>query len=61
MEKFILQKLETKSTMILVELFHLFPSNKKEEVELLLEELIGEKLIERKYDQLFLENQSKNT
>ena len=39
--------------MILVELFHLFPSNKKEEVELLLEELIGEKLIERKYDQLF--------
>ncbi|MBK6354059.1 MAG: RecQ family ATP-dependent DNA helicase [Saprospiraceae bacterium] len=52
-KKFILQKLETKSTMILVELFHLFPSNKKEEVELLLEELIGEKLIERKYDQLF--------
>jgi ATP-dependent DNA helicase RecQ len=52
----ILKKLQKKSPLLINDLYHLFPSNKNKVVELILDELLGEELVTRKYDQIFIQN-----
>ena len=54
--RIILQKLQKKSPLLINELYHLFPSNKIKFVELILDEMLGEELVTRKFDQIFLKN-----